>query len=376
MTDITIVVGTRPEAIKLAPVVLALREYHRRLSFRTVLTGQHAELTNGIMEWFSIEPDDNLGLMEPNQTLSSLTAKCITSLYQYLQDHPSRLVLVQGDTTTAFAAGLAAFYHKIRVGHVEAGLRTLNRYSPWPEELNRRLLTQLADFHFAPTAQSVQFLLHEAVRRDDILLSGNTVIDALEYSIKKVKQLKIRPDGLQEFFDGDRRNDRVVLITGHRRENFGEGFESICGAIRALAERYPRYEFVYPVHLNPNVRKTVFAWLGNIPNIRLLPPLEYPEFVSLMERSYIILTDSGGVQEEAPSLHKPVIVFRENTERPEAVEAGLVVVVGTDQQRIIDSFVSIADNPERYATMASGKNPYGDGLAAKRIVEFIAQQLP
>jgi len=313
--------------------------------------------------------------MEPSQTLSSLTSRCVLSLDRYFDANPTRLVLVQGDTTTAFAAGLVAFYHKAKVGHVEAGLRTMNKYSPWPEEMNRRLVTQLSDFHFAPTPRSVQFLQNEGVLQESILLSGNTVIDALEYTIAKVRKTGVHPESLREFFEGNRKSDRIVLITGHRRENFGEGFVSICRAIKSLAGRYSNCTFIYPVHLNPNVRKPVFGLLGNTPNIRLIEPLEYPEFVSLMDRSFMILTDSGGIQEEAPSLHKPVIVFRENTERPEAVNAGLAVIAGTTEERIIGEFVSIIDDSSKYDAMSGGKNPYGDGTSAKRIVEFLSRRI-
>lgn len=374
MVNISIVFGTRPEAIKLAPVALALQA-RPGFKVRIVLTGQHREMTRGILDWFGLSPDIDLDIMEKDQSLSSVTARCAAALDKEFAGHPPQIVLAQGDTTSAFVACLIAFYHKAKIGHVEAGLRTGDRDSPWPEEMNRRLITQLADYHFAPTVRNVEALKREGVAGDDILLSGNTVIDALEFSVRKVKEQKISPPMLREFFEGDGREDKVVLITGHRRENFGPGFESICKAITTLAERYPSYRFIYPVHLNPNVRKTVFEWLGHTPNIRLIEPLGYPEFVSLMERSFIILTDSGGVQEEAPSLRKPVIVFRGNTERPEAVEVGMVVVVGTAHEKIIEAFTSIADDPARYASMTQGRNPYGDGAAASRIAEFLAQRI-
>ena len=374
MTDVNIVFGTRPEAIKLAPVIQALKS-KPEISFRVILTGQHREMTKGILDWFDIIPDSDLDIMEKDQTLASMTARCVTLVDKYFSANPAKIVIAQGDTTSAFIASLIGFYHKSKIGHVEAGLRTGNKYSPWPEEMNRLLVTQLADFHFAPTQRNVQSLLKENIRPEVIVESGNTVIDALLYSIKKIKTQQRYAPILQEFYQGDKQHARVVLITGHRRENFGGGFENICNAIRALAEKYPEVHFVYPVHLNPNVRKTVFELLGNYANIHLIEPLEYPEFVSLMERSFMILTDSGGVQEEAPSLKKPVLVFRENTERPEAVDAGMVKVVGVQVKHIVDSFISIYENPAEYNSMTRGVNPYGDGTAAKKIVDFLVRQL-
>jgi UDP-N-acetylglucosamine 2-epimerase (non-hydrolysing) len=374
MTDVNIVFGTRPEAIKLAPVIQALKS-KPGISFRVILTGQHREMTKGILDWFDIVPDADLDIMEKDQSLASMTARCVTLVDKYFAANPSKIVLAQGDTTSAFIASLVGFYHKSKIGHVEAGLRTGNKYSPWPEEMNRLLVTQLADFHFAPTQKNVQSLLKENINPDTILQSGNTVIDALLYSVKKIKIQHRYAPSLHEFYKGDKQGAKVILITGHRRENFGGGFENICNAIRTLAEKYPDAHFVYPVHLNPNVRKTVFDMLGNSANIHLIEPLEYPEFVSLMERSFMILTDSGGVQEEAPSLKKPVLVFRENTERPEAVDAGMVKIVGVQVKNIIDSFVSIYENPAEYNSMIQGVNPYGDGTAAKKIVDFLEKQL-
>lgn len=374
MTDVNIVFGTRPEAIKLAPVIQALKS-KPGISFRVILTGQHREMTRGILDWFDIVPDDDLDIMEKDQTLASMTARCVTLVDKYFSANPAKIVIAQGDTTSAFIASLVGFYHKSKIGHVEAGLRTGNKYSPWPEEMNRLLVTQLADFHFAPTQRNVQSLLKENIKPDAILESGNTVIDALLYSVKKIKAQHRYAPVLHDFYQGDKRAVKVILITGHRRENFGGGFENICNAIKTLAEKYPEAHFIYPVHLNPNVRKTVFDMLGNSANIHLIEPLEYPEFVSLMERSFMILTDSGGVQEEAPSLKKPVLVFRENTERPEAVDAGMVKIVGVQTKNIIDSFVSIYESPAEYKSMIQGVNPYGDGTAAKKIVDFLANKV-
>lgn len=374
MTDVNIVFGTRPEAIKLAPVIQALKA-KSQISFRVILTGQHREMTKGILDWFDIVPDTDLDIMEKNQTLASMTARCVTLVDQYFSTNPARIVIAQGDTTSAFIASLVGFYHKTKIGHVEAGLRTGNKYSPWPEEINRLLVTQLADYHFAPTQRNVQSLLKENINPDSIIQSGNTVIDALLYSVDKIKKQNRFAPVLREFYTGDKQASKVILITGHRRENFGGGFENICQAIKFLSGKYPDVHFIYPVHLNPNVRKTVFEMLGDSSNIHLIEPLEYPEFVSLMERSFMILTDSGGVQEEAPSLKKPVIVFRENTERPEAVEAGMVKIVGVQTKNIIDSFISIYENPTLYNAMTQGANPYGDGHAAKRIVDFLETKL-
>lgn len=374
MTDVNIVFGTRPEAIKLAPVIQALKS-KTNISFRVILTGQHREMTKGILDWFDIVPDADLDIMEKDQTLASMTARCVTLVDRYFAANPAKLVIAQGDTTSAFIAALVGFYHKSKVAHVEAGLRTGNKYSPWPEEINRLLVSQLADYHFAPTKRNVEALLKENIHANAVLQCGNTVIDALLYSVKKIKAQHRYAPSLAEFYTGAKKDSKIILVTGHRRENFGGGFENICKAIRLLAEKYPEAQFVYPVHLNPNVRKTVFEMLGNSPNIRLIDPLEYPEFVSLMERSFMILTDSGGVQEEAPSLRKPVLVFRENTERPEAVEAGMVKIVGTQTSHIVDSFTSVYENADVYKAMTAGTNPYGDGTAAKQIVDFLQARL-
>jgi len=374
MIDIHLVFGTRPEAIKLAPIILALKSQNK-LSYRVTLTGQHREMTRGILDWFGVQPDEDLDIMEPDQTLSSLTANATRELAKAFTKTPAKVILTQGDTTSAFVASLVAFYQKSKVGHVEAGLRTFDKFNPWPEEINRKLITQLADWHFAPTSRNVVNLRNEGVTEENILKSGNTVIDALMFSVNKINTTRYHPSSLAAFFTGAHKADKLVLITGHRRENFGAPFQQVCTAIARLAKEYPSMQFVYPVHLNPNVGEPVRRLLGGLPNVHLIAPLPYADFVSLMQRSFIILTDSGGVQEEAPSLRKPVLVFRETTERPEAVEAGMVLIVGTDADSIVARFTGIVEQPEVYASMTKGENPYGDGRAAQRIVEFLGKRL-
>lgn len=323
-----------------------------------------------VLEVFGIEPDADLNLMQPNQTLGGLTSRAVAAIDDYLSKEKPELVLVQGDTTTVFCATLAAFYHKIPVGHVEAGLRTGNLQSPWPEEANRVLTTRLATLHFAPTETNRQNLLKEGVPDSTIFVTGNTVIDALFLALEKVKQSPPHVPGLPDFLQPSLDNSQLVLITGHRRENFGEGFENICQAIAQLAQRFPEVQFVYPVHLNPNVREPVNRILrrnGNS-NIHLIEPLSYLPFVALMSRASVILTDSGGVQEEAPSLGKPVLVMRENTERPEALVAGTVRLIGTEASRLVDETSALLDTCSRRTTCPSPRNPYGDGKAAGRIV--------
>jgi UDP-N-acetylglucosamine 2-epimerase (non-hydrolysing) len=369
---IDIVFGTRPELIKLFPVIQALKK-SSHFSVRTINTGQHREMLDMLLPWFEIQPDVTLALMKDRPGLDSLTATALTELTAAYQTDRPDLVLVQGDTTTAFAAALAAFYLKIPVGHVEAGLRTFNKLSPWPEEINRTFIGKIADLHFAPTALSQSYLLKESVASERIFVTGNTVIDALQYSVEKLHLSNSFPESLKEYFSGDQKNSKLVLITGHRRENFGKGFESICWAIRKLAEKFPDVHFIYPVHLNPNVQAPVSAILGKAlsQNIKLVEPLSYQEFVRLMQRAYIILTDSGGVQEEGPSLGKPVLVMRNTTERPEGVEAGSVRLTGTNEEAIISAVSQLLDNEASYKLMSQTSNPYGDGKAAVRIVEAI-----
>lgn len=371
---VAVIFGTRPEAIKLAPVILALKA-DKNFDCRVCVTAQHREMLDQVLQIFNIEPDHDLDLMRPDQTLAELTARAVQGLHDYFGEEKPHAVLVQGDTTTVFSGALAAFYHRIPVGHVEAGLRTGDLYSPWPEEANRLLTTRLARWHFAPTEVSRNNLLVENVRDDSIYVTGNTVIDALHLALERIGEKGVVVDGLPPFLQPGRMaaQPRVVLITGHRRENFGSGFESICKAIAELARRYPDVHFVYPVHLNPRVRGPVDRILRVLPysNVHLIGPLEYLPFVALMSRAHVVLTDSGGVQEEAPSLGKPVLVMRDTTERPEAVEAGTVRLVGTAFDTIVGSLAELLDSEEAYNRMAKAVNPFGDGNAAGRIVEIL-----
>ena len=347
---ISCVFGTRPEAVKLCPVVLALRA-RPEVETRVCVTAQHRQMLDQVLEVFGVTPDADLNLMLPNQTLAGLTARAVAAVDAYLARERPDLILVQGDTTTVFAAALAAFYRQVAVGHVEAGLRTGNKLSPFPEELNRVMTSRIADWHFAPTEGARQNLLAEGVDPARIFVTGNTVIDALQLALARMS------DGRP-----------LVLITGHRRESFGAGFESICRAIATLADRFPETAFVYPVHLNPNVREPVFRLLGRRANVHLIEPLSYLPFVALLDRCTLALTDSGGVQEEAPSLGKPVLVMRDTTERPEAVAAGLARLVGSDAERIVAEVSSLLTDRAAYAAMVGKVNPYGDGHASERIV--------
>ncbi|WP_299987964.1 non-hydrolyzing UDP-N-acetylglucosamine 2-epimerase [uncultured Pontibacter sp.] len=370
---IDLVVGTRPEAIKMAILYKQLQE--RGLITRLISTGQHREMLAQVFDWFEIQPDFDLEIMSHNQTLSGLSSKCIVKLQELFDtEGKSNLILVQGDTTTAFVAGLVGFYNKIKVGHIEAGLRTGNIMSPWPEEVNRKLISQFAELHFAPTQKSKEALMLENVNEANISVTGNTVIDALLFSRNKIETNNIYPIELQDFFVGDKQDNRIILITGHRRENFGSGFINICEAVNKLAELYPEVYFIYPVHLNPNVSEVVFKKLGNQPNIMLIKPLGYADFISLMMRSYIILTDSGGVQEEAPSLKKPVLVMREETEREEGVLAGVVKLVGTDANKIVKETSLLLENREAYDSYLVGENPYGNGKSCEIIAEILQNE--
>jgi len=372
---ISFIFGTRPEAIKLAPVVLALRN-HPMLQSHICVTGQHRQMLDQVLDVFGIVPDVDLCLMEPNQTLASLTARAVTAIDAYLAEHKPDMILVQGDTTTVLCAALAAFYRRIRVGHVEAGLRTWNKFSPFPEEINRTMATRLADYHFAPTEWAKANLLREGVPEDRVFVTGNTVIDALFITREKVRRDPPEIPGVPKELMNGQLHRQLVLITAHRRENFGAGFESICRAIATLAEAFPQTAFVYPVHLNPNVQEPVRRLLGGRPNIHLIEPLGYLPFVAMMDRANLILTDSGGVQEEAPSLSKPVLVMRDTTERPEAIEAGTAKLVGTDRRAIFEAVSRLLTDPEAYAAMSRTENPYGDGRAVGRIVEILAAVLP
>ena len=364
------VFGTRPEAIKMAPLVKALAG-KANIESRVCVTAQHRQMLDQVLELFEITPDYDLNIMKPGQTLSGITSEILTRIEPVLMEYRPDLVLVHGDTSTTFAATLAAYYQRIAVGHVEAGLRTGNIYSPWPEEANRKLTGALANLHLAPTELSQQNLLQEGVDQNTIHVTGNTVIDALLWVKKKLEANQGLNHSLRDSFPFLRDDARLVLITGHRRENFGDGFERICAAIRSLASDFPDVDFLYPVHLNPNVREPVGRILQGVTNVHLIEPQDYLPFVYLMTRSYIILTDSGGIQEEAPSLGKPVLVMRDTTERPEAVAAGTVKLVGTDSQQIIEAVSSLLTNELEYNRMSFSHNPYGDGKACERIVSII-----
>ncbi|PQJ96088.1 non-hydrolyzing UDP-N-acetylglucosamine 2-epimerase [Chromatium okenii] len=366
------VFGTRPEAIKMAPVVQALAA-DAMFESRVCVTAQHRQMLDQVLQLFAIQPDFDLNLMQPGQDLTDITANVLLGLRGVLQEFQPDLVLVHGDTTTTCAAALAAYYQRIAVGHVEAGLRTGNIYSPWPEEMNRRLTGQLTELHFAPTAQARTNLLREGVNDDCIHVTGNTVIDALLDVVQRLRTddaLRQRLLSQFNFLDATR---RLILVTGHRRENFGAGFERICEALATLAQR-PDVQIVYPVHLNPNVQEPVRRLLGAANHVHLIAPLDYLPFVALMDRADILITDSGGVQEEAPSLGKPVLVMRDTTERPEAVDAGTVRLVGTDPAAIVRETTRLLDDPADYQTMARAHNPYGDGLAAARIVTTLRER--
>lgn len=377
-----LVFGTRPEAIKMAPLVKEFQKYPDK--FRTIVcvTGQHRQMLDQVLEIFGIRPDYDLNIMKQGQDLYDVTARVLTGMRDVLKDVQPNIVLVHGDTTTSTAAALAAFYQQIPVGHVEAGLRTYNIYSPWPEEMNRQLTGRIALHNFAPTPLSRSNLLSEGVAEDKITVTGNTVIDALYWVVDKIKSNKMLNESLaQELtkagyditrLDNDK---KLVLITGHRRENFGDGFISMCSAIKTLTEEYPEVDFVYPMHLNPNVRKPIHEVFGknlnSLGNMFFIEPLEYLSFVYLMEKSNIVLTDSGGIQEEAPGLGKPVLVMRDTTERPEAIEAGTVKLVGTDYNTIVNEVSALLEDSALYDKMSKAVNPYGDGHACERIVKSL-----
>ncbi len=382
MKTVLLVFGTRPEAIKMAPLVRTLQS--RPDVFRTVVavTGQHRQMLDQVLRIFDITPDYDFDIMQANQDLYDVTSRVLVGMRDVLREVTPDVALVHGDTTTSTAAALAAFYQHIPVGHVEAGLRTNNIYSPWPEEMNRQLTGRIATYHFAPTPLSKSNLLRENVAESCILVTGNTVIDALYMVLDKIKNDVFLEAQLRELlvnagYDTCRlqSNRRLVLITGHRRENFGDGFISMCTAIRDLAAKYPDVDFVYPMHLNPNVRKPIHEVfgkdLGAYPNLFFIEPLEYLSFVYLMEQSSVVLTDSGGIQEEAPGLGKPVLVMRDTTERPEALESGTVHLVGTDYNRIMAEVSTLLDDPIAYQRMSQAVNPYGDGLACERIAGFL-----
>lgn len=367
---ILVTFGTRPEAIKMAPVVNELRRSHFSADTRVCITAQHRQMLDQVLEIFSIKPDFDLDLMRAEQQLGELTARVLTGVDGVLSEYRPDMVLVQGDTTTAFATSLAAYYQRIPVAHVEAGLRTGNIYAPWPEEINRRLTGAIARVHFAPTVLARDNLLREGIDPAAIHVTGNTVVDAVLSVVERLRGSRQLGETFTRQFAFLDPGRKLVLVTGHRRESFGDGFENICEALRALAARAD-VQIVYPVHLNPNVQTPVQRILGGTPNVHLLPPLDYLPFVYLMDRAYLIVTDSGGIQEEAPSLGKPVLVMRDTTERPEAVGAGTVRLVGTQRARIIAEAARLLDSRAEYQAMARAHNPYGDGHAAERITEAL-----
>ena len=380
MKCILLVFGTRPEAIKMAPLVKEFQKYPETFKTIVCVTGQHREMLDQVLRIFDIQPDYDLNIMKQGQDLYDVTARVLTGMREVLKETQPDIVLVHGDTTTSTAAALAAFYQQIPVGHVEAGLRTHNIYSPWLEEMNRQITGRIATYHFAPTSLSKDNLLQEGVSEERIIVTGNTVIDALYMVVEKIKNDGILSCELEKVlkasgYDIGRLSDgrKLVLITGHRRENFGDGFISMCKAIKSLSEKYPEVDFVYPMHLNPNVRKPIYEVFGESQraNLFFIEPLEYLSFVYLMEKSAIVLTDSGGIQEEAPGLGKPVLVMRDTTERPEALEAGTVKLVGTDYDKIVNEVSGLLDNQEYYEKMSKAVNPYGDGKACSRIVKAL-----
>jgi len=364
-----IVFGTRPEAIKMAPLIKELKE-NPMFETKVCVTAQHREMLDQVLDFFEIFPDYDLNLMKPGQDLYSLTADIITGLKPIMDDFKPNFVVVHGDTTTTMATSLAAFYAGARVCHIEAGLRTFNKRSPFPEEINRQITGRIADFHFAPTNQSKNNLLAENILDPDIIITGNTVIDALFDSSSRIKTVfNSEIENLKTLLD---ENKKVILVTGHRRENHGQGFIRICEALKEIAIMNPNVQIIFPVHLSPHVQQPVYNMLNDIDNIHLTNPLAYPAFVWLMNKAYLIITDSGGVQEEAPSLGKPVLVMRDTTERPEAVEAGTVILVGTDKVKIVREVTDLLNNADRYKGMSELHNPYGDGKAAKRIANFLS----
>lgn len=386
MKKVMLVFGTRPEAIKMAPLVKEFQKQLKRVETVVCVTGQHREMLDQVLKIFDIKPDYDLNIMKQGQDLYDVTARVLTGMRDVLKEVKPDVVLVHGDTTTSTAAALAAFYQQIPVGHVEAGLRTHNIYSPWPEEMNRLLTGRLATYHFSPTPLSRNNLIKESVDDRNIIITGNTVIDALYWVVDKIKNNKELDNELEDIlskagYDVNRLNNgkKLVLITGHRRENFGDGFINMCTAIKDLTVKYPDLDFVYPMHLNPNVRKPIHEVFGEnlsgLKNMFFIEPLEYLSFVYLMEKSSIVLTDSGGIQEEAPGLGKPVLVMRDTTERPEALDAGTVKLVGTDYNKIVNEVSSLIDDKAAYEKMSKAVNPYGDGLACGRIVNALLYRI-
>jgi UDP-N-acetylglucosamine 2-epimerase (non-hydrolysing) len=377
MIHVLTVFGTRPEAIKLAPVVKALEDCPDQFRSSVCVTAQHREMLDQALSLFDIQPDYDLDIMKQRQDLCGITTEVLLKLKDLFKEVRPDLILVQGDTTTTFAASLAAFYEKIKIGHIEAGLRTYDKYRPFPEEINRHLTSVLTDYHFAPTEQAKLHLLREGIPEAHIFVTGNTVIDALFWILKRQSSPE-HQRRMEDFFStlinpSSTHVQRMILVTAHRRESFGEGFENICRALKEIVRRNPDVEIIYPVHLNPNVRDPVHRIIGDVDRIHLIEPLDYEPFVYLMNRSYLILTDSGGIQEEAPSLGKPVLVMREVTERPEAIEAGTARLVGLKKEGIIEEAQKLLDHPDEYQKRSTIKNPYGDGKSAERIIHILSQ---
>jgi len=383
MKKILLTFGTRPEAIKMAPLILELNKHQDKVKTIVCVTGQHREMLDQVLSIFKIKPDYDLNIMKKGQDLYDITSKVLLGLRDILKQTQPDIVLVHGDTTTSMAAALAAYYQQIPVGHIEAGLRTYNIYSPWPEEINRQLIGRISNYNFSPTSTSSVNLINEGVNEKSIYITGNTVIDSLYWVVNKIKSdgllnVKLKEEIKTFGYNIDRlqnNNRRMVLITGHRRENLGNGFIHIAQAIQELSSQFPNVDFVYPMHLNPNVRKSIYEVLGNdlshFSNMFFIEPLEYLSFIYVMEKADIVLTDSGGIQEEAPSLKKPVLVMRDTTERPEAVEAGTVILVGTDKEKIVNNVRQLLTDSTHYQQMAKAINPYGDGKACERIVEIL-----
>jgi UDP-N-acetylglucosamine 2-epimerase (non-hydrolysing) len=370
MKKILFVFGTRPEAIKLAPLIHECYKHPEKLEVKICLTGQHLEMLMQVMDFFQLKSDYDLNLMKPDQTLFDLTSKGLLAMKEVLHDYNPDLVIVQGDTTTSLAGAMAAFYNKIKIAHIEAGLRSHQKYSPFPEEINRKIVSTVTDFHFAPTDQAVKNLKKENFSQH-IYLTGNTVIDALLWAVEKIRKDNTYASGFN-YLDLSK---KIILITGHRRESFGKPFENICDAILALSKNYPDIQFVYPVHLNPNIQEVVNKMLGHQKNIFLVKPLDYPHLVWLMDKSYFILTDSGGIQEEAPTLGKPVLVMRDVTEREEGIDAGTAILVGTSRNKIFETAVRLIEGPAMYENMSKAVNPYGTGDSSQKITSVLLKEL-
>jgi UDP-N-acetylglucosamine 2-epimerase (non-hydrolysing) len=369
---IMLVFGTRPEAIKMAPVYLMLKRFPDEFDVQLCITAQHRSMLDQVLDVFKIIPDIDLNIMKPGQDLFDLTTAVLSEMKAVIKEFTPDLVMVHGDTTTSLAAAMAAYYLNVKIGHIEAGLRTNNIYSPFPEEFNRQVVSKISNWHFAPTNQSRENLLIEKIPEDTIFVTGNTVIDSLNLALQQINSEVVRERRVSTILDENLnfswKDSPFILITGHRRENFGSGFVDICNAIKGLAIQYPHLHFVYPVHLNPNVQGPVFQILGGLPNVHLIAPLDYEPFIYLLKHCYIVLTDSGGIQEEAPNLGKPVLVMRDNTERPEAVAAGTVKLVGAGLERILKEVSNLIDDPILYKKMALSHNPYGDGRACEAIL--------